>query len=146
MILRPLPKRIYYALKSLCCFASAQAPVRAASIARCARIPPTQAAKILYILTWSGFVSSRRGSKGGFWLRVRPEQIRLRDVVEFFLPPGSRRRKQRSDRVLQVWEETTAPTDHAFSRLTLADLVKGGSAAQVLECAPSQDSDWGFFA
>ncbi|MFQ5928049.1 MAG: Rrf2 family transcriptional regulator, partial [Terriglobia bacterium] len=62
----------------------------ARELARCAEIPPAQAAKILYLLTWAGFVSSRRGFKGGFWLRVPARHIRVKDVMEFFHPPVER--------------------------------------------------------
>ena len=142
-----LPKRVHYALKGLCCLASAQGPVRARELARCVRIPPAQAAKILYLLTWKGFVSSRRGSNGGFWLRVPPERIRVRDVMNFFLPPTERAREQSRDPILALWHETTGTTTRqTFEHLSLADLVKNGRAARAFKCLTGDEGNWRFFA
>lgn len=146
MALASLPRRVHYALKILCCLAGASAPLRAREVARCTEIPPAQAAKVLYMLTWAGFVHSRRGSKGGFWLRKAADQIGIHDVIKFLLPPSDEARKHLKDPVLRVWQETAAPTHEAFERLTLADLVKEGDAAQVLKCVPSPEGFWRFFA
>ena len=137
----PLSKRVHDALKGLCCLARAHRPVRAHEVAQCAGIPPAQAAKMLYLLTWKGFLGSRRGSKGGFWLRVPADRIRVRDVVEFFHPPVDRR-VDRRDPVLRVWRETAGSSHQAFEQLTLADLLAGGKAAQPLRALLSPEGDW----
>ncbi len=142
----PLPKRVHYALKGLCCLAGAQRPIRARELARCARIPPAQAAKILYLMTWKGFVASRRGSQGGFWLRVPPERIRVRDVMNFFLPPTERARGESRDPIQALWDETTGMTRQTFERLSLADLVENGRAARAFKCLTGDEGNWRFFA
>lgn len=142
----PLSKRLHVALKGLCCLAQSQGPVRAHELARCAGVPPAHAAKILYLLTWGGFVSSRRGSKGGFWLRRPPEQIRIRDVMRFFQAPAEAGRGKRRDPVLEVWRETAAPARETFERLTLADLVREGDASRFFKCKVSDEEGWRYFA
>lgn len=139
-----LPVRVHYALKSLCCLARAQGPVRAHELAECAGIPPAQAAKILYLLTWGGFVCSRRGSKGGFWLRRPPHRIRVRDVMEFFHPPASRRGKDSDDPILQAWQETAASSQQSFEQLTLAELVGERPAGQFFKGLAEHEDRWPF--
>ncbi len=138
-----LPQRVHAALKGLCCLARTQGPVRAQELARCAGIPPAQAAKILYLLTWGGFVSSRRGSKGGFWLRIPSHRIRVQAVVDFFQPPDDRERKDSKDPVLKALQKAASPSRRAFQELTLADLVGDSRQSQ----SPKEIThNWCFFA
>lgn len=146
MPLTHVPKRLHYALRALCCLAEAGQPVRAQELARRLRIPPAQSAKILYLLTWAGFVSSRRGSKGGFWLRRSPEHILIRDVVKFLLPPAVRQRARRIDPVLKAWYETAGPSHQAFEGFTLTDLLSGRNSTQFLEHGARGELDWRYFA
>lgn len=139
-----LPKRVHYALKGLCCLAQAEGPVRAHELARRAGIPPAQAAKILYLLTWGGFVSSRRGSSGGFWLRLPAHSIRVRDVMAFFHPPAHYGGRESNDPVLQVWQETAASSHRTFEQLTLADLTGQGKVAHPFRGLTSEEGDWPF--
>ncbi len=132
MVWLGLPKRVRYSLESLCCLAVALVPVRAREVARRTGIPPAEAAKILYLLGWGGFVSSRRGSKGEFWLRKPPGRIRIGDVVKFLSFPRDPGTK-RNDPVLQVWEQTAASSQEAFNRFTLEDLVKEGNVPGALK-------------
>jgi Rrf2 family protein len=124
-----LPKRVHYALKSLCYLAGGHGPVPAQQVARSAQIPPTEAEKILHALAWGGFVRSRRGSKGGFWLQRPPERIRVGDVVKLFSPPPDPELASNRDAVLQAWEETSASSHEAFRRLSLDHLVREGQVA-----------------
>ena len=118
-----LPKRVEYAFKVLMCLAQFHGTaVRAPQVARCVHIPPSQAAKTLYFLTWAGLVRSRRGQKGGFWLAQPPERIRMKRVVKFFEPPGNN--KAADDPLLRAWTTTTGGHDRAWENLTLADLVR----------------------
>jgi Rrf2 family protein len=120
-----LPKRLHYALKSLCCLVSQQGPIHADVVARRAGIPPAEAAKILNLLADGGFVSSRRGSTGGFWLRKSPNHVHVGDLVKFLYPylPVSRRK---DDCVLQVWKQTMAPSQEVFAQFSLEDLLHEG--------------------
>lgn len=136
-----LPKRVHYALMALCCLARAGSPVRAHQLAACSGIPSAQAAKILYLLTWAGFVSSRRGSKGGFWLRLPADRIRVRDVLQFFHPPRDRSGNDPNDSVLQVWNEIAASSHQTFEELSLADLLGDGKARESFRTLLSTGSD-----
>lgn len=125
----PLPKRVHSALKILIGLADAQGPRRSRELSARAGIPASEAAKILYILTWRGLVSSRRGSTGGFWLRVPPDRIRVRDVLEFLCAPAERGTKG-GDPVLEAWRQTVERSGRAFERLTLAALARKGGASR----------------
>jgi hypothetical protein len=84
MLCAGLPPRIYESLKTLCCLANAVGPLQAYEIASAADLPPAQTAKILQLMTWAGFIESRRGTKGGFWLVTPADHIRVTDVADFF--------------------------------------------------------------
>ncbi len=120
-----LPTRVHYALLGLCYLAGHAGPVRARELAREVKIPAAQAAKLLYLLTWAGLVRSRRGLNGGFWLDRSPDSIRVRDVLEFFHPPGAHSGKA-SDPIWRAWNDTIALSRREFERLTIADLVARG--------------------
>jgi hypothetical protein len=79
-----LPPRIYESLKTLGCLANARGPLQAHEIASATGLPPAQTAKILQSMTWAGFIESRRGARGGFWLVIPASRIRVTDVIEFF--------------------------------------------------------------
>src|SRR2546426_1562043 len=86
------------------------------------RVSKAETAKILQLLVWGGFVTSRRGTKGGFHLAASADQITMGEVINFFL---SRHPPEPDDdlAVMRVFEKTSAPCRRAFSRLTLADMV-----------------------
>ena len=53
-------------------------------LARRAAIPPNYLAKILGALGHAGMIDATRGSRGGYRLKKRPEEIRLIDIVDLF--------------------------------------------------------------
>jgi len=87
-----LANQVRESLQTLSCPAETRKTMLARDIASHANLPPAQTAKLLQLLTWAGFVKSRRGSKGGFWLAMPPKCIRVKDVISFF-EPGPRLRK-----------------------------------------------------
>lgn len=91
-------------------------------IAERIRVPRAETAKILQLLVWGGFVTSRRGTNGGFHLATDASQVTMGKVIDFFL---SRHPQELDDdfAVMRVLEETNAPCQKAFKRLTLADMV-----------------------
>jgi DNA-binding IscR family transcriptional regulator len=124
MLCAGLPPRIYESLKTLCCLANASEPLQAHEIAYAAGLPPAQTAKILQLMTWAGFVGSRRGTKGGFWL-VRPaDRIRVTDVADFFAHHTQGHRLQKRDGLLNGLKQATARCRKEFARITVADLAK----------------------
>jgi len=124
MLCADLPIRIYESLKTLCCLANASEPLQAQEIASATSLPPAQTAKILQLMTWAGFVKSRRGTKGGFWL-IRPAGgIHVTDLADFFAHHTRRRRLQKRDGFLKELKQATARCRKEFARITVADLAK----------------------
>src|SRR5262249_32867826 len=78
------PKRLLSALKGLCCLAYAGSAMQAAEIAEEIGVSAFETGKVMQLLVWGGFVTSRRGSKGGFQLAKAPDQITTGEVVRFF--------------------------------------------------------------
>lgn len=124
MIWPALPKRLYSALKGLCCLASSTGPMQSQQIAEQIGVPKAEMAKVLQLLVWGGFVSSRRGTKGGFQLTANAEQLRTGEVIDFFLSK-SESEPDRDCPVMRALRETTAPGQKAFGNLTLADIATG---------------------
>ena len=119
-----LSPRIYESLKALCCLANAAGPLQAHKIASAAGLPPAQTAKILQLMTWAGFVESRRGTKGGFWLVTPAARIRVTDVADFFTHPTKEIPQHEQDPMLKALAQATACCYRAFAQITVADLAK----------------------
>ena len=122
MLCSDLPPRIYESLKTLCCLAASDHPLQAHQVAEAADLPPSQTAKILQQMAWAGFVDSRRGAKGGFWLQKPATSIRVTDVAEFFSRPGQEQRHR--DPVWQALARATEKCKKELRRITIADLAK----------------------
>jgi Rrf2 family protein len=116
-----LPPRIYEALKTLCSLTAAKKPLQAHEVATATNLPPSQTAKILQQMTWAGFVESRRGTKGGFWLVKPAGRIRVADIVAYFTHPAPS--EEQKDPIVQALVRVTAPCRKEFSRITVADLA-----------------------
>ncbi len=108
MLCSDLPPRIYESLKILCCLAIAKRPPEAHQIAAAAALPPAQTAKILQMMTWAGFVESRRGTKGGFWLCTPPDRIRVTEVGDFFAPHNQEQMGGKHNGLLKTLEVAIA--------------------------------------
>ena len=119
-----LPKRVHSALKCLCCLAEAGTPLQAHQIADRVGISRPETAKVLQLLSWGGFVQSRRGTKGGFWLSESPDQIRAGKVISFFLANHSVEANEQ-DPVSRAIERSNARCQVVLENLTLADIVAG---------------------
>lgn len=133
MLCAGLSQRLNESLKALCCLAMVSEPLQAHQIASAANLPPAQTAKILQLMTWAGFVESRRGSKGGFWL-VRPAtRIRITDVADFLAHPTQEHRAQKRSGLLKGLGQAVARCEREFARITVADLAKApGSKRKAL--------------
>jgi Rrf2 family protein len=119
-----LPPRIYESLKALCCLAKAAAPLQAHEIASTTGLPPAQTAKILQMMSWAGFVESRRGTKGGFWLVTPAEHIRVTDILNFFAHRTHKSPEQIRDPILQVLAHAMTRCRKELNHITVADLAK----------------------
>jgi len=116
-----LPRRISSALAGLCCLARSQGRVTAREIAACAGVPRAEAGKILQLLVWAGLVESRRGNKGGFWLRKAPQEILVADVLNFFSRPDEDTRRTP---ILSTLHELSQPCKTALAQLSIAELAQ----------------------
>jgi len=75
-------------------------------------------------MTWAGFVESRRGSKGGFWLVTPADEIRVTDVADFFSHDTLQHGQRKRDGLLKALKQATARCRKEFARITIADLAK----------------------
>ena len=119
------PKRLQSALKALCCLAQAEREMQSQEIARVIDVSSAQTAKILQLLVWGGFVTSRRGSKGGFQLADSTDQITMGEVINFFLtrhPVES----EKSSPVMRALRDCMAPCQQEFAKLSLAAVTERG--------------------
>ncbi|HEV2352227.1 MAG TPA: Rrf2 family transcriptional regulator [Terriglobia bacterium] len=120
-----LDTRIYYSLKCLVCLAEAGAPRQSKELALLTGITPAETAKMLSLLAWGGFLSSKRGSKGGFWLRLPAAQIQVKEVMRFLQPAwAGNSSKDDEDSILRVWRKKVGRVSEDFEKLSLADLVR----------------------
>lgn len=78
-----------YALRAMVCLASYDKEnkkpyINASEIARSTKVPITYLSKVLQRLVKGGFVSQKRGIKGGFQLLPSPEKVTLFSIVQLF--------------------------------------------------------------
>jgi len=124
MVWPGFPKRLLSALKGLCCLAHWGGAMQAQEIAGKIGVSKAETAKVLQLLAWGGFVTSRRGYKGGFQLATSADQITTGQVMEFFFskyqpePDGD-------CPIIRALRESMAPGQKAFGSLTLADVAAG---------------------
>lgn len=124
------PKRLLSALKGLCCLAHFDRAMQAPEIAERIGVSPFETGKVMQLLVRGGFVTSRRGSKGGFQLAAPPDQITTGEVVRFFFSKYQVE-PDLDCPVVGVLRRYSAPCQEAFGRLTLADIAAERSKFQV---------------
>jgi Rrf2 family protein len=66
---------------------SGQGPVKIDAIAKAQAIPPRFLAAILNQLKQGGFVQSRRGAEGGYFLSRSPEELNVGEIIRFIQGP-----------------------------------------------------------
>lgn len=122
MIWVEFPKRLRTALKALSVLAGRREAMLSQNIAAEIDVTRAETAKVLQLLVWGGFVTSRRGSRGGFQLAAPPNRITTGAVIRFFM---ARHPVDRDDtsKVMRVLHKTGAPCQQSFSRLTIADIA-----------------------
>lgn len=117
------PKRLQSALKALCCLAQSGREMQSQKIAARISVSNAETAKILQLLVWGGFVTSRRGTKGGFHLSASADLITMGEVIDFFLARHPAELEDVSS-VMDVLRKSVAPCQKAFARLSLADVAR----------------------
>jgi|SRR5437879_6199814 len=117
------PKRLQSALKALCCLAQSGREMHSQKIAARIGVSNAETAKILQLLVWGGFVTSRRGTKGGFHLSSTANRITMGEVIDFFLARHPAEPEEGSP-VMYVLRKSIAPCQKAFARLSLAKVAR----------------------
>lgn len=91
-------------------------------IARRIDVSAPETAKILQLLVWGGFVTSRRGTKGGFHLARKAEEITIKEVIDFFMARHPVEPESDST-IMRVFDELMAPCQQAFERLSIGEVA-----------------------
>jgi Rrf2 family protein len=117
------PKRLQSALKALCCLTQAGTAMQSPAIAERIDVPKAETAKILQLLVWAGFITSRRGIRGGFELAMPAEKITMGEVIDFFLARHPAE-PDRDSPVFQALQKLMTPCQEKFGRLTLAEAAR----------------------
>jgi Rrf2 family protein len=113
---------------------------QAKDIARRQEIPLRYLEQIFQDLRRAGLVESKRGPRGGYYLKRDPAEITLADVVHALQGPieemlavedddaRPRAEKQPSTRQLtcEIWRDLAEHVKSWFEKVTIADLVKRG--------------------
>ena len=83
-----------------------------------------ETAKVLQLLAWGGFVTSRRGYKGGFQLATSADQITTGEIMDFFFSKYQPELDGDCP-IMRALQESMAPGQEVFGSLTLADVAVG---------------------
>ena len=135
MIWPAFPKRLQSALKALCCLAQSQQEMQSQEIARRIDVSVAETAKVLQLLVWGGFITSRRGSKGGFQLASSADQITMGEIINFFLTRHPIEPEKNSP-VMRALRDCMAPCQKEFAKLSLA-LVKERAETKFSKSGPA---------
>jgi Rrf2 family cysteine metabolism transcriptional repressor len=102
-------------------------PVKVAEIAAAQSIPPRFLEVILNELKQTGFVASRRGKHGGYFLLAEPDELTVGDVMGFLEGPVEVTADNggNGDSVLgPVWHKIQDAISGVYQTTTFADLVE----------------------
>ncbi len=115
-------------------FNSQGVATQAKEIARREDIPLRYLEQIFQDLKRAGIVESKRGPRGGYFLRRGPEEITLADVVvalqgsihEMFTTEGQESTQGSQKVTTDLWRELADHVNDWFTGITIADLVSRG--------------------
>ncbi len=109
-------------------------PVKGERIASAQGIPSKFLESILVDLRHAGLVASQRGSEGGYWLALPPEEITVADVIRAVDGPIASVRGMRPEELeysgtaeplKEVWLDLREALRGVLEHATLADLAGG---------------------
>ena len=117
----------HHALQALFDLASQSSdePVKIADIAKRQKIPQKFLELILASLKHGGFVESRRGADGGYYLARLPETITVGQVLRFI--DGAAREKKvprRETEFTELWREIDRSVAGIVERTDLASVIR----------------------
>jgi Rrf2 family protein len=122
-----------YALSALFDLASQSTdePVKIADIARRQKIPQKFLELILSSLRRGGFVESRRGADGGYYLARLPETITVGQVLRFVEGPAQKKKvTQRETPFCEMWRKVDRNVAEIVERSDLASIVRDWAEKQ----------------
>jgi Rrf2 family protein len=105
-----------------------EGPIQSAEIAARQRIPEPYLDQLLTTLRKAGFIRSVRGPQGGHAMLLRPDEIRLSDVIrslEGSLSPVSHLHDEgyQCRAAHEVWHEVEEATERILDGVTIGDLA-----------------------
>ena len=129
-------QKCQYALRAIFELAKhyGQGPMKISEIAQIQAIPPRFLEVILSQLKQGGFVQSRRGTEGGYWLVGVPQNLTLGEIIRFMEGPirqvncvagGSKGQCPLYGGCvfLPVWEKARRAISDVYDSTTFRDLV-----------------------
>jgi Rrf2 family transcriptional regulator, cysteine metabolism repressor len=134
-----ISQRCKYALKALIELArrNASTPVRVQEIANSQGVPVKFLESILNELKHGGFVGSKRGSEGGYYLIKTPDEIKLGHVIRLIQGPTEDIVKDKTDTdyfgvsaMKRFWEKVVIAIDKTYDSTSIADLIAWELASQ----------------
>jgi Rrf2 family protein len=137
--------KVDYAVRAAVQLAAAEGsgPVKGDEIAAAQDIPINFLENILSLLRNAGFVHSRRGADGGYWLALPADQITVAEIVRVIDGPLAAVRGVRpsetdfrppAEPLRDVWVAVRASLRAILEEVTLADIVRNE--------LPSVVGDW----
>jgi Rrf2 family protein len=145
-----LSQTVEYALRAVVTLASADGkPMVTANLASMTDVPMGYLYKVLQQLGRSDLVQSQRGSKGGFTLRKKPEDITLLEIINA-VDPFKRIHRCPMDQIQEVdvlcplhhrIDEALATLESAFRNTTVDELLCDADRPYPLCMTLHEDSD-----
>lgn len=102
-------------------------PVKIAAIARRQRIPQKFLELILATLKQGGFVDSRRGVEGGYFLARAPDRISVGEVLRFIegtRPARAGARRSAETPFDEMWRRVERCVSEILDRTTFAEIAR----------------------
>lgn len=125
--------KVEYSLRVLAQLARRHSPgtvVRIEDLAKAEAIPANYLVQLLNELREGGLVVSKRGKAGGYRLARSPSEISLQEVLSVVEPSLGRTRVTvkgaSGPQVAALWRELSRRLDAETSKLTIAQLARGG--------------------
>jgi Rrf2 family protein len=123
----------HYALQALFDLASRNTgePVKIASIARRQKIPQKFLELILSSLKHGGFVESRRGADGGYYLARSPEAITVGEVLRYVDgPPQKQKGHKHESPFTDLWRNVDKAVAGILESANFAAIVRNWTEQQ----------------
>jgi Rrf2 family protein len=144
--------KVDYAVRAAVQLAAAEGsgPVKGDEIAAAQDIPINFLENILSLLRNAGFVMSRRGADGGYWLALPADRITIADIVRVIDGPLAAVRGVRpsetqfpapAEPMRDVWVAVRASLRAILEEVTLADIVRRELPGVVSEWT-TRDGAW----